>query len=173
MRKRRASAGSTGDAARGRSTPARARPTTRLPRSADDEAPALSGDKDLAYAIPSGNLRYHVQGPDKDWLPISSLPHELRQYGWVYLQTDSDLAARCRVRGVGFRDKRWTHEHADRTFDAGPGPTLELFGDEWEFVSIDLGPDGEAEVSGYRYLVTLPDGSARLAVGADDENQGD
>ncbi len=126
----------------------------------------LGGDKDLAYAIPAANLRYHVQGPDKDWLPISSLPTELGEFGWVYLQTDATLAARCRVRGVGFREKRWTHEHADRTADAGPGPTLELYGDDWEFVSIDLGPEGDSETRGYRYLVTLPDGSVRSA---DDE----
>ena len=134
----------------------------RLPKSGDDGLPPLTGTKDLAYAIPAHNLRYHVQGTDKDWLPISSMPHELRAGGFVYLQDDAQLIARCKVRGVGFRERRWTHEHPSSTADAGPGATLELFGDDWEFVSIDLGPDGEAEIRGYRYLVTLPDGSARL-----------
>ncbi len=127
--------------------------------------PPLTGNKDLAYAIPANNLRYHVQGADKDWLPISSMPHELRADGFVYLQDDAELIARCKVRGVGFRERRWTHEHPSTTADAGPGATLELFGDDWEFVSIDLGPDGEVEVRGYRYLVTTPDGSARLPSG--------
>ncbi len=124
--------------------------------------PPLTGNKDLAYAIPAHNLRYHVQGADKDWLPISSMPHELRADGFVYLQDDAELIARCKVRGVGFRERRWTHEHPSSTADAGPGATLELFGDDWEFVSIDLGPEGEAEIRGYRYLVATTDGSARL-----------
>ncbi len=125
----------------------------------------LSGDKDLAYEIPAHAQRYYVQGADKGWLPISSLPHELREHGWVYLQIDRELVARCRVRGVGFRERRWTHERPETTTDAGPGPTLELYENDWEFVSIDLGPDGEAEVRGYRYLLRLPDGSVRVATG--------
>ncbi|MDA3040780.1 MAG: hypothetical protein O3C27_14865 [Actinomycetota bacterium] len=133
-----------------------------MPKSGDDEVPPLLGDKDLAYAIPPQNLRYHVQGSDQDWLPISSMPHELRAGGFVYLQDDAKWIARCRVRGIGFRERRWTHEHPSSTADAGPGATLELFGDEWELVSIHLGPAGEAEVRGYRYLVTLPNGSVRL-----------
>jgi hypothetical protein len=92
------------------------------------------------------------------------MPRELRESGWVYLQTDRKLVARCRVKAIGFRDRRWTHEKPGDTSDAGPGATLELYGDDWEFVSIDLGPEGEVEVGGYRYLITEPDGSVHPAV---------
>jgi hypothetical protein len=146
-------------ARRAASTP---RQSTRLPKSDDDAVPALFGDRDLAYEIPDTNLRYHVQGSDSGWLAISSMPRELRESGWVYLQTGRNLAARCRVKGIGFRDRRWTHEGPGDTFDAGPGATLELYGDGWEYVSIDLGPDGDVEVDGYRYLITEPDGSVHL-----------
>ncbi|MEZ5227701.1 MAG: hypothetical protein R2710_13820 [Acidimicrobiales bacterium] len=138
-----------------------------MPKSADDVMPPLTGTKDLAYEIPASNLRYHVQGADKDWLPISSLPKELRERGWVYLQTDAELVARCQVKGVGFRDKRWSHENAEHTADAGPGPTLELDGDHWQFLSVDLGPDGETPLPGYRYVVTEGD-DVRVALPDDD-----
>jgi hypothetical protein len=137
--------------------------SNRLPKTDTDSIPELSGDKDLAYEIPDSNLRYHVQGSDSGWLSISTMPKELRDGGWVYLQTGRKLVARCRVSGIGFRKQRWSHEKPDDTSDAGPGGTLELFGDGWETVSIDLGPEGEHEVRGYRYLITDPDGSVRPA----------
>ena len=147
------------------------RPSTRLPRTIDDDVPPLVGSNDLAYEIPASNLRHHVQGPDNSWLPISSMPKELRNNGWVYLQTDTELVARCQVKGVGFREKRWTHEPAEHTSDAGPGPTLELKGEHWQFVSIELGPDGDAETDGYRYVITQSDGTARVA-GTDEASDG-
>jgi len=123
---------------------------------------------DLAYEIPDGSLRYHVQGSDSTWLPISSMPRDLRDGGWVYLQSHRKLVARCRVKGIGFRDRRWTHAEPGATADAGPGATLELHTDDWELVSIDLGSEGEAEVRGYRYLVSYPDGTIRPASEDDD-----
>ncbi len=158
-------------AASARARTAKPRISTRLPKSVDDDMPPLTGTKDLAYEIPGANLRYHVQGADKGWLPISSLPKDLRDRGWIYLQTDAELVARCQVKGVGFRDKRWTHERAETTADAGPGPTLELEGDHWQFLSIDLGPDGEVETPGYRYVIT--DGDAVSVALPESEASGD
>ncbi len=147
---------------------AAARNPTRLPRTEVDPCPELYGTRDLSYEIPETNLRYHVQGADSGWVPISTMPRELRPNGWLYLQTERLLVARCRVKGIGFRDRRWTHEKSETTFDAGPGAVLELYGDDWEYLSIDLGPGGDAEVRGYRYLVTDEDGSVGLAIDEDD-----
>ncbi len=135
-----------------------AAPSRALPKSVDDECPDLFGDKDLAYEIPDSNVRYHVQGPDQGWLPISTMPTELREHGWVYLKSDDYLVARCRVKSVGFRDQRWSHEHPDTTSDVGPGATLELDGG-WEFLSDDVGPDGIVEIRGYQYLKRGDEGS--------------
>ncbi|MFW2383489.1 MAG: hypothetical protein ACN4GZ_17175 [Acidimicrobiales bacterium] len=143
------------------------RQSTRLPKTETDPIPMLVGDKDLAYEIPDTNLRYHVQGTDSGWLSISTMPKELRESGWVYLQTGRKLVARCRVKGIGFRQRRWSHEKPGDTADAGPGGTIEVFDDGWEFVSIDLGVDGDKEVSGYRYVITDPDDSVRVAVSDD------
>lgn len=140
------------------------RPSKRLPKTADDTPPLLLGDKDLAYAIPDGTLSYHIQGADSTWLAISSMPRELRDGGYVYLQSDRNLVARCRVKGIGFRDRRWSHAEPGATSDAGPGATLDLHEGDWEMVSIDLGAEGEVEVRGYRYLISGPDGSVRPAV---------
>jgi len=162
--KKRAPRGKSAAAKSSRSSSAPVRPSTRLPKSDVDEAPVLFGDKDLAYEIPDTNLRFHTQGTDSHWLPISSMPRELREGGWVYLQTERRLIAKCRVKCIGFRDRRWTHGKSETTFDAGPGATLELHGDDWEFVSIDLGPEGDADVRGYRYIITEADGSMRAAI---------
>lgn len=151
----------TGSSGRARS--ATPRNSTRLPKSDVDTAPILFGAHDLAYEIPDTNLRYHIQGADKDWLPISSMPKELRRDGYVFLQTDSRLVAKCPVKGIGFRDRRWSHERPEASADMGPGATLELHGDSWEFVSINLGPEGEADTAGYRYLATELDGTVRPA----------
>jgi hypothetical protein len=140
------------------------RPSTRLPKTEADPIPVLFGDKDLAYEIPDSNLRYHVQGTDSGWLSISTMPKELRDSGWVYLQTGRKLVARCRVKGIGFRQRRWSHEKPGDTADGGPGGTLELFDEGWEFVSIDLGGEGDKEVRGYRYVITDTDGSVRIAI---------
>lgn len=147
-----------------RTRSAATRSPTALPRSVDDATPALFGDKDLAYEIPDTNLSYHAQGADKDWLPISSMPTELRKQGWVYLKIQDRLVARCQVKGIGYRDRRWSHEHTDTASDAGPGPTLELDGSDWQFVSISLGPDSNAKLRGYRYLITESDGSVHPPV---------
>ena len=93
------------------------------------------------------------------------MPKELRPGGYVYLQADRRLVARCRVKGIGYRDRRWTHEAPGETSDAGPGATLELHPDDWDFVSIDLGAEGEVEVQSYRYLTTDADGVVRPASG--------
>lgn len=159
-RKRSTSTGTTPRAPRSSTT--KPRVSTRLPKSDTDDSPPLFGDKDLAYEIPASNVRYHVQGAEKDWLPISSMPRELREHGFVYLQVDRDLVARCRVKGIGFRERRWEHGAPGSTADAGPGATLELEGDHWDFVSLDLGPDALTEAKGYRYVITLPDGTASL-----------
>lgn len=124
---------------------------TRLPKSDTDELPELFGDKDLIYEVPEDNLRFHRQGPDSHWLPISSMPKELRPNGFVYLVVDDRAVSRCRVIGVGFRTQRWSHEGPSTTSDLGPGATLELYRDGWESVAEDLTSDGE-QVSGYRYL---------------------
>ena len=142
------------------STPRRSR---ALPRSVHDKSPELAGGKDLAYEIPENNLRHHVQGPDKSWLPISTMPTELRNKGWVYLKCDDRVVARCRVRNVGFRDQRWSHESSNTTSDIGPGATLEVDGD-WEFLSVGLGPDEGHEITGYLYVITDADDSVRIAI---------
>jgi hypothetical protein len=108
-------------------------------------------------------VSFHLTAPDDDWLAISAMPHELRASGWVYLQVDRDLVARARVKGVGFRERRWSQEPTATASELGAGPTLELHRDSWERIRIDLGADGERDVAGYRYLVTLADGSVRVA----------
>jgi len=128
--------------------------TARLPRHADAEAPELTGTCDLSYEVPDENVPHHVRGTDHDWLPISTFPARLRANGWVYLQVDQDLVARARVRGVGFRDRRWTHQPTAAASDMGAGPTLELHTDSWERRRWPLGPEGDRPVKGYRYLVT-------------------
>lgn len=136
----------------------------------DDDAPALFGDCDLAYEIPDDNAYFHMHSADNDWVAITSFPKRLRSDGWLYLQVDDQVVARCRVRGVGFREKRWSQEPSEQTADLGPGPTLELREQTWERFRRDLGPQGEAEVNGYRYLVT--DDGDRVSVAAE-ESTGD
>ncbi len=138
-------------------------PSARLPRHADDDRPELTGDCDLSYEVPDEYVPHHVRGADHDWLPISTFPTRLRPNGWVYLQVDRDVVARARVRGVGFRDRRWTHQPTATASDMGAGPTLELHRDSWERNRWSLGPDGDREVKGYRYLVTGGDGEVRIA----------
>ena len=159
MVKKRAPRATSGSQAKSKSSA----PSTRLPKSLNATPPALFGDKDLAYEIPDGSLRFHVQGPDSSWLPISVMPTEVRDGGLVYLQSEGKLVARSRVTGIGFRKRRWTHEAPGASSDAGPGATLDLHEDDWELISIDLGLAGEEEVQGYRYLVTLEDGSVQPA----------
>ena len=134
-----------------------------MPKSDTDSPPELFGDKDLAYEIPTANLHYYVQGSESTWLPISSMPVELRAGGWVYLKSGERLVAKAKVKAIGFRKQRWTHESADTATDIGPGATLELDGDDWQLIKIELGPDGDAEVPTYRYLVTNPDGTVTPA----------
>lgn len=143
--------------------PRQPKPSTRLPRHMDDALPELFGALDLAYEVPEENVYHHLKGPDAAWLAISSMPKELRAGGWVYLQVDRDLVARAAVRGIGFRDRRWSQEPSERTADLGPGPTIELRPDSWERIRIDLGPEGDVAVSGYRYVTTGDDGEVRVA----------
>lgn len=152
--KKRASRAKASGAPRPRSASANAverKPSTKLPKSDTDDLPVLFGEKDLVYEVPEENVRFHRQGPDSRWLPISSFPKELRPHGYVYLAVDDRLVSRCRVKGVGFRTQRWSHEAPGVTSDLGPGPTLELHKDGWDFVSEDLSFDTE-ETPSYRYL---------------------
>ncbi len=135
-------------------------PAARLPRSVTDPLPDLVGGHDLAYEIPPDDLGSYISGGESDWLPISSLPTALRAGGYVYLQIDDELVARARVRGIGFRERRW--DVAAGT-DLGPGATIEV--DGWSLASIDLGPDGVVPVSGFRYVTTAGDGSVEVASG--------
>lgn len=137
--------------------------STALPKSDLDAAPDLFGDKDLAYEVPASSLQYYVQGPESDWLPISSMPVELRERGWIYLKSDQWLVARVRVKKIGYREHRWTHESPEATSDVGPGPTLELDGGNWELLRKDLGPEGDIEVPGYVYLITDPDDNVTVS----------
>ncbi len=134
----------------------------------DDPPPDLFGSFDLAYEIPPEHLGYYTNGAERDWLPISTMPRELRALGWVYLQIDRRVVARCRVTGIGFRERRWRHEPNETAADDGPGPTLELEGDRWERVACELGPDGDRPVTGYRYLRTAPDDSVTVVTGEDE-----
>lgn len=125
--------------------------------------PELTGSFDLAYEVPDDNVGFHVRGPESGWMAISSFPTMLRPDGWVYLQVDADVVARARVKGIGYRDKRWSQEPSATSHDLGGGPTLELFPDSWERMRVWLGDDAEAPVSGYRYLVTVSDDEVRVA----------
>lgn len=160
-RKRRTTSRSGGSGSRAPRTP-RA-PAARLPRGVDDDMPELTGRFDLAYEVPDDNVSFHLRPPDHDWLPISALPKDLRAHGWVYLQVDRAVVARCRVRGIGYRDSRWTQEPSATTHDAGPGPTIELDGDAWERLREDLGVGGDEPTPGYRYLQTGPDDRITVA----------
>lgn len=137
-------------------------PRARLPRTVTDPLPDLVGDCDLAYEIVSFDLRYHISGPEADWLPVSSLPSDLRAGGYVYLQVDQDLVARAKARHIGFRERRWDHAGPDVASDLGPGATIEV--GRWEMVAIELGPDGAVPVPGFRYLTTSADGSVRVVL---------
>ena len=130
----------------------------RLPRSVTDPLPDLVGQHDLAYEIPPWDLHHFVGGSDSDWLAISSLPTDLRAAGYVYLQADEELVARARVKGIGFRERRWD---AAAGSDLGPGATIEVSG--WEMTAVDLGPEGAAPVPRFRYLTTGDDGPVRVA----------
>lgn len=152
---------SSDNSARPKRAAAPARPAARLPRSVTDPLPELAGEHDLAYEIAPGDLRYHIAGPESDWLPVSSLPTQLRSGGCVYIQIDERLVARARVRGIGFRERRWDHASPEVASDLGPGATIEL--DGWSMVSIDLGPEGAVPVTRFRYLTTTFDGSVRVA----------
>lgn len=136
---------------------------SRLPRHVDDARPDLTGSYDLSYEVPEENVPFHVSGADHDWLPISTLPAQLRPSGWVYLQVDNHVVARARVRGIGFRERRWSHQPIDTASDAGDGPTLELHPGSWEHLRESLGADGDRPIPGYRYLHTGSDGSVRIA----------
>jgi len=136
-------------------------PVGRLPRSVTDPLPELIGESDLAYEIPPSDLRYYIDGSEADWLPVSSLPTELRTGGYVYLQVDEQLVARARVRGIGFRERRWDHAAPAAASDLGPGATVEV--GSWDMVSVDLGPEGAVPVQRFRYVTTSGDGSVRVA----------
>lgn len=138
-------------------------PAARLPRHVDDQRPELTGSCDLSYEVPDQNVAFHVSGPDHDWLAISTLPTRLRANGWVYLQVGHEVVARARVRGIGYRDRRWTQEPTETASDAGAGPTLELHPNSWERLRLSLGPEGDRPIPGYRYLNTGPDDSVRVA----------
>lgn len=133
----------------------------RLPRLSSDPVPALIGDKDLVYEIPESDLRYHTGGPEAGWLPLSQMPKELRPDGFVYLQIDRELVARASVTRIGFRERRWGHGPPDVAGELGPGATLELR--PWTSVSIDLGPEGDIPVTGFRYVVEQPNGTVIVA----------
>lgn len=137
-------------------------PAARLPRSVTDPLPELTGAHDLAYEIPPDDLRYYISGSEADWLPVTTLPTELRASGHVYLQIDEELVARARVRGIGFRERRWDHAAPEVAGDLGPGATIEV--DRWEMVSIDLGPEGALPVPRFRYLATGDGGSVGVAM---------
>ncbi len=138
-------------------------PAPRLPRHIDDQPPELTGSCDLSYEVPEQNVPFHISGPDHDWLAISTLPARLRANGWVYLQVGRSVIARARVRGVGYRDRRWTQEPTETASDAGAGPTLELHPNSWERLRTSLGPEGDVPIPGYRYLHTGPDDSVQVA----------
>ena len=156
-KKRAASSGGT------RATKAPRKPAVRLPRHLDDTIPELTGAFDLSYEVPDENVTFHVRGPESEWLAISSFPAALRANGWVYLQVDGDVVARARVKGIGYRDKRWSQEPSATSSDIGGGPTIELHPDSWERLRVWLGAAGDAPVKGYRYLVTGTGDDVRVA----------
>lgn len=134
----------------------------RLPRHGDDTVPELTGSFDLSYEVPDDNVSFHVRGPESGWLALSSFPTALRPNGWAYLQVDGDVVARARVKGIGYRDKRWSQEPSATSSDIGGGPTLELHPDSWERLRVWLGTAGEQPVKGYRYLLTVSDEDVRV-----------
>lgn len=138
-------------------------PAARLPRHSDDALPELTGAFDLSYEVPDDNVTFHVRGPESGWLAVSSFPTALRANGWVYLQVDGDVVARARVKGIGYRDKRWSQEPSSISSDLGGGPTIELHPDSWERMRTWLGADGERSVKGYRYLITGDGEEVRVA----------
>lgn len=142
-------------------------PAARLPRHGDDAFPELTGAFDLSYEVPDDNVTFHVSGAESGWLAISSFPTALRANGWVYLQVDGDVVARARVKGIGYRDKRWSQEPSATSSDIGGGPTIELRPDSWERMRVWLGAAGEQPVRGYRYLIT--GGGEDVRVATDDD----
>jgi len=142
-------------------------PAVRLPRHGDDTLPELGGAFDLSYEVPVDNVTFHVNGTESNWLAISSFPAALRANGWIYLQVDGDVVARARVKGIGYRDKRWSQEPSALSSDIGGGPTIELHPDSWERMRVWLGAAGEQPVKGYRYLIT--GGAEDVRVASDED----
>ena len=155
----------TGSGASGEPRAVRAsRPASaRLPRHADDTIPELTGAFDLSYEVPDENVTFHVRGTESGWLALSAFPAALRANGWVYLQVDGDVVARARVKGIGYRDKRWSQEPSATASDIGGGPTIEVREDSWERLSVWLGSEGERPIKGFRYLITESSTAVRIA----------
>ena len=100
----------------------------RLPRSVTDPLPDLIGEHDLAYEIPPDDLGSYISGSEADWLPVSTMLSGLRSAGYVDLQIDEELVARARVKGIGYRERRWDPVASS---DLGPGATIEVDGWGW------------------------------------------
>ncbi len=158
---RKRASGSTGEPRTKQAPRPRA---ARLPRHADEPSPELTGAFDLSYEVPDENVTFHVRGQESGWLAISAFPAALRSDGWVYLQVNSDVVARARVKGIGYRDTRWSQEPTATASDLGGGPTLELHEGSWERLSLWLGPEGERPTKGFRYLITEPRSTEPAAV---------
>jgi hypothetical protein len=139
--------------------PSRAPSKSKLPLTAKDPLPPLTGNKDLSFPVFS--IEAHVEGPGNDWL-IGELgfPTQLRAGGWVYLRHDGRLGARARVTGIGFREDRPQHT-GDTAVNWGPGPTIEIDPSTWEPFDHDLEELAESQRQGYRYLATATDGSIK------------
>ena len=142
----------------------RAPSKSKLPLTAKDSIPSLTGNKDLSCSV--YEIAAHVDGPGNDWIVAKGFPAQLRAGGWIYLRHGGSLGAKARVKGIGFREDR-PHHTGDTSENWGPGPTIEIDASTWEPLDISLGELAESQRQGYRYLATSTDGEIRHLMAGD------
>ena len=127
------------------------RSRTALPTMSIHALPVLTGNHDLVYPVIS--VSDHMEGPGNEWLSLKVFPHHLRPKGFVYLKLGGQVAARARVRGIGYRENVVEHTPNDDGVFAPlvSTATLELEPGTWEAVDF---PAAKSHQQGFRYLDT-------------------
>ncbi len=120
----------------------------------------LSGDFDVT--IPLHDVSKYATGDEPArWLIVTGRPRNLRDRGWVYIRTDSQIVGRVVALGTAFLDSR-----PERTGSPpgvrGPGPVIVVDPATWDLSQVfDLSGDGRFHGQGMRYVRTGADGSLR------------
>ncbi|MGF1598366.1 MAG: hypothetical protein ACFCVK_15765 [Acidimicrobiales bacterium] len=127
---------------------------TKNPTSESDKISPLGGDYDIS--IPVDAVAPLV---GSDWISARTFPHYLRRAGWVYLRTETHLAARVKAVKLIWRPERKVPT-AEAYEDEGPGLAIQVDPRTWDDrLAIELGTQAAQQQHGYRYLKTDEDGS--------------